>query len=89
MAKVPRKTKFEDAMKRLDTIVEAMESGQTGIEETVEAYAEAMELAAHCRGILEATEQRIQQIQTSARGEARAVPFEPGDEDSGGDESGD
>ncbi len=89
MAKVPKKTRFEDAMKRLDTIVEAMESGQTGIEETVEAYAEAMELAAHCRGILEATEQRIQQIQTTARGEARAVPFEPGHQDEDGDQAGD
>ena len=86
MPKVPKKMKFEEALKRLDTIVAAMESGQTGIEDTVEAYAEAMELAAHCRGILEATEQRIQQIQVNARGDARAVPFDPGEHQPGDDE---
>jgi exodeoxyribonuclease VII small subunit len=77
MAKLPKSLKFEDAMKRLDAIVEAMESGEIGIEESIERYAEAMQLAAHCREVLERAEQRVRTIQLNARGEATAVPFEP------------
>lgn len=80
MAKIPKTMKFEEAMKRLDQIVEAMESGEIGIEESIERYEEAMQLAAHCRAILESAEQRVRKIQLDARGEPVAEPFEPGGE---------
>ena len=47
MSKLPKNLKFEEAMKRLDAIVEAMESGKIGIEEAIERYEEAMALHAH------------------------------------------
>jgi exodeoxyribonuclease VII small subunit len=77
MSKSARKLKFEEAMQRLDTIVEAMESGQIGIEESIARYEEAMELAAHCRKILEEAELRIRKIQQNAAGQIRTEPFEP------------
>ena len=77
MGKVPRNLKFEQAMQRLDTIVAAMESGEIGIEESISKYEEAMELAAHCRQILNESEQRIKKIQLDAAGQPQAEPFEP------------
>lgn len=76
MNKPPRKLKFEDAMRRLDAIVAAMEAGEIGIEESIGQYEEAMELAAHCRRILESAEQRIRKIQLDASGQLKAEPFE-------------
>jgi exodeoxyribonuclease VII small subunit len=77
MSKTPRKLRFEEAMERLDAIVDAMETGQIGIEESIAKYEEAMQLAAHCRRILDESEQRIKKIQLDAAGEVRAEPFEP------------
>lgn len=77
MSKTPKNLKFEQAMERLDAIVEAMESGEIGIEESISRYEEAMQLAAHCRKVLEESEQRIKKIQIDAAGQPKAEPFEP------------
>lgn len=77
MAKTAKPPKFEEAMRRLDEIVEAMESGDIGIEESIAKYEEAMQLAAHCRAILDQAEQRIQKIQLDAAGQPQLTPFEP------------
>ena len=76
MAKPPKSLKFEDAMRRLDQIIQALESGQIGIEESIERYEEAVRLAAHCRKILDEAEQRIRKIQVDAAGQLRSEPFE-------------
>ena len=77
MNKIPRNLKFEDAMKRLDAIVDAMESGEIGIEDAIEKYEEAMALKAYCQSILDHAEQRIKRIQFDASGAATVAPFEP------------
>jgi len=91
MSKLPRKIRFEDAMKRLDEIVEAMDSGKIGIEESIDRYEEAMKLAAQCRGILDECEQRIRKIQFDSSGQPQQQPFDadaarPDPETGGGDE---
>ena len=77
MSRAPKKLKFEKAMERLDAIVEAMESGEIGIEDSVSKYEEAMQLASHCREILDQSEQRIRQIQIDSAGKPKTEPFEP------------
>lgn len=77
MTKLPKNLKFEDAMKRLDTIVDAMESGKIGIEEAIDRYEEAMALHSHCQSILDSAELRIRKIQLDGSGKPAAVPFEP------------
>lgn len=77
MSKPAKRVKFEEAMQRLDAIVEAMESGEIGVEESIAKYEEAMGLAAHCRQILDQAEQRIQRIQLDAAGQPQVTPFEP------------
>jgi exodeoxyribonuclease VII small subunit len=88
MTKPARKLKFEDALAQLDAIVEAMEAGEIGVEESIAKYEEAMALAAHCRKILEEAELRIQKIQLDAAGRSQVTPFEgTGPEAACGDEA--
>ncbi len=77
MSKPAKKLKFEEAMQRLDAIVEAMESGQIGVEDSIDKYEEAMTLAAHCRQILDQAELRIKQIQLDAAGQPQVTLFQP------------
>jgi len=86
MSQAIKNMKFEDAMRQLDEIVAAMESGEIGIEESISRYEEAMKLAARCRAILDRAEQRIQKIQIDAAGEAKATPFEAGETSDSGDD---
>lgn len=85
MSKPPKHLKFEQAMEQLDAIVNAMESGKIGIEESIEQYEVAMQLAGHCRQILEQAEQRIKKIQIDAAGNVKAEPFEPPPAAAGGE----
>ena len=82
MSKSAKQPKFEDAMKRLDAIVEAMESGQIGLEESIARYEEAMQLAAHCRKILDDAELRIRRIQLDGENPPKTAPFEAADDKS-------
>jgi exodeoxyribonuclease VII small subunit len=77
MSKPAKRLTFEEAMQRLDAIVQAMESGEIGVEESLAKYEEAMHLATHCRQILDQAEQRIQKIQLDAAGKPQVTPFEP------------
>ena len=86
MSKIPRNLRFEDAMKRLDAIVDAMETGQIGIEDAIEKYEEAMALKAHCQAILDQAEQRIKKIQFDASGAAAVSPFESTAVEASGDD---
>lgn len=76
MTKMPKSMKFEDAMRRLDAIVTAMEQGEIGLEEAIEKYEEAMALKSHCQAILDQAEQRIRKIQFDAAGSPTVTPFE-------------
>lgn len=77
MPKIPANLKFEDAMRRLDEIVQAMESGEIGIEESIARYEEAMALRAHCQRILDDAELKIKKIQLDAAGRISAEPLTP------------
>lgn len=81
MGKSAKKLKFEEAMRRLDEIVTAMESGEIGIEESLARYEEAMVLAAQCRRIIDEAEQRIKRIQLEADGTLRETPLSEPAED--------
>ncbi len=77
MSKSIDKLKFEEAMRRLQEIVNAIESGETDLEDTILQTEEAMKLAARCKQILHTAEQRVRQIQLDASGKLETTPFEP------------
>ena len=64
---------FEDALKRLETIVSRLESGQAPLEESIALYEEGAKLKAHCEARLKAAQLRVEKIVVGPDGQAKAV----------------
>lgn len=60
-----KKLKFEDAMSRLEGIVESIEQGKVGLEESIKQFEEGMGLIRQCRTVLNDAELRIQKLQAT------------------------
>lgn len=75
-----RKT-FEEALTRLEEISEAMENGQTGLEESVKLYKEGVELAAYCAEKLNTAEQQVSLLKEKADGVFTKRVFDLGEEE--------
>ena len=54
------KQTFEQALEKLEGIVERIESGQIGLEESIAEYEKGIKLIKQCRSILDAAEKKIQ-----------------------------
>ena len=67
---------FEEALKKLEIIVEAMESGDLPLETMLARFEEGTRLARHCQAKLEEAEAKIQQLEKTAAGEITLKPFE-------------
>lgn len=64
-AKIPdaiRKMSFEDALAALEAIVEKLESGDIGLEQSIEVYTRGTLLKRHCEEKLKAAQARIEKI---------------------------
>jgi len=57
-----KKISYEDAMKRLEELVEQMESGKTGIDSLVAQLKEARKLIQMCKDKLTKTEEEISKL---------------------------
>ena len=66
MAKTQPK-KFEEAFERLSEIVDQLETGEAGLEESLKLYAEGMKLAQLCGKKLTEAEARIEELTAEAR----------------------
>lgn len=71
------KLTFEQALQKLESIVQAIEQGQVGLEESIQRYEEGMSLIKRGRAILAHAEQRIQTLQLAADGTLTPEPFDP------------
>ena len=63
------KQTFEQAMENLEGIVERIESGQTGLAESIAEYEKGVKLIKQCRTILDAAEKKIQLLAKGESGE--------------------
>jgi exodeoxyribonuclease VII small subunit len=68
---------FEQAMKRLEAIVEQMESGELSLEDLIVRYEEGMKLVKVCQERLASAEQRIEIITRGSAGKPVVRKFEP------------
>ena len=68
---------FEQAMKRLEEIVEKMESGNIPLEDLIVRYEEGMKLVKICQERLTAAEHRIEIITRNSAGKPVVKEFEP------------
>ncbi|MGH6837209.1 MAG: exodeoxyribonuclease VII small subunit [Methylocella sp.] len=62
------KLSFEDALKELEQIVDKLEKGTVGLEESIAIYARGEALKTHCDRLLKSAEERIEKISLAADG---------------------
>ncbi len=59
---------FEDALKRLETLVHRLESGEASLEDSINLYTDGQALKAHCEAKLKDATMRIEAIQQNDAG---------------------
>jgi len=71
MKNVPEKAKgknFEQALARLEELVEGLERGNLSLEESLAHFEEGSELIKECSGMLEAAEAKLQKLVSTGEG---------------------
>ncbi len=66
---------FEEALQKLETLVEAMEAGDLPLETLLARYEEGVKLTKICQDKLAEAELKIQQLEKTAVGELRLKPL--------------
>ena len=74
---------FEEAMKKLETIVESMESDELPLETMLARFEEGTHLARICQAKLVEAELKIQQLEKNAAGELVLNPVQLSDDSAG------
>jgi exodeoxyribonuclease VII small subunit len=64
---------FEEALARLEAIVQQLERGDVPLEKSIDLYAEGDRLRAQCQKRLESAQARIEQIVTGPGGDATST----------------
>lgn len=62
MSKKTEKLNFEDSMEKLEAIVDALEEGALGLEESLDQFEKGMALAKSCETHLEKAQGRVEKI---------------------------
>ena len=74
---MPKKT-FEQAMKQLEQIVEALESGDLPLEKAISKFEEGIHLSKFCSNMLDETERKITILTQGQEGDISEKPFQTG-----------
>jgi exodeoxyribonuclease VII small subunit len=73
--------KFEEAMERLQGIVESLEGGDLSLEKSLKMFEEGMELVHFCSRKLEEAEKKVSLLVKEGEGKYVQQSFEPEDKD--------
>ena len=73
--------KFEEAMQRLEEIVQDLEGGNLPLEDSIKIFEEGMKLVRFCSQKLEETEQKVNLLIKEGEGGYTLRPFEPDKKD--------
>ena len=68
---------FEEALKKLEAVLDSFEGGDLPLESLVERYAEGARLIAICQAKLADAELRIQKLEKNEAGEPKLTPLSP------------
>ena len=71
---------FEQALRRLEEIVEALETEDLDLDKSLKFFEEGVHLSRHCNQQLHAAEKRIDMLLSKADGTLEAEPFILSDE---------
>jgi len=80
--KEKQKQTFEDALKRLEEVLDSLEHGNLNLEESVKAFEEGVGLVRFCHGRLDEVERRVELLLKDEAGRFFTKPFpeEEGDQ---------
>ncbi len=53
---------YEQALAEVESIIDRIESGEIGLEQSIEAYERGSELIKRCRSMLQSAEQRVEEL---------------------------
>jgi exodeoxyribonuclease VII small subunit len=67
---------FEDALQRLEQLVDQLEAGQLGLEESLKVFEEGVGLARRCARYLDDAEKRIELLTRDESGTLRTEPLQ-------------
>lgn len=67
---------FESALKKLEKIVEELESGDLTLEKSLKKFEEGVELSRFCSKKLEETEAKITQLVKDSNGNPMEIPID-------------
>ena len=70
-----KELKFEDTMKKLEAIVESLETGGMDVDESLKKYQEGVKLLAICRKRLDDTKRKVE-VLIKKGGNITSEPFE-------------
>ncbi len=73
--KIPKSTRFEDALGELETLVKQLESGEQSLDESLEQFERGVSLARFCQQSLSEAGQKVKML-AEADGEPRLVDFD-------------
>ncbi len=73
--------KFEESLKRLETIVGRLEKGDLPLDESVKIFEEGIHLSKNCMKTLEDAERKIEILLKDKNGKKKAQPFSMDAED--------
>lgn len=71
---------FEAALTELNTLVEQMEQGGIGLEESLKQFERGVFLTRHCQQALQAAEQKIA-ILVEKNGQTELAPYQPDEQE--------
>jgi exodeoxyribonuclease VII small subunit len=69
------KERFEDSFKKLETVVNKLESGDLSLEDSVKLFEEGMRLSRLCSERLAEVQKRVELLLKSEEGELLSQPF--------------
>lgn len=67
---------FEDALRELEQILNEIEAGQVGLEESLVRYERGNFLILHCRAVLNRAEKQIEMLSKGPDGSLQSEPME-------------
>ena len=71
------KEKFEEALNKLEKIVERLEKGDIPLEESLKLFEEGVRLSTFCSHKLDEAEKRVEILLKGKEGSLKPQPFEP------------
>ena len=78
MGEDKKEVEFETALKKLETIVENLETGDLSLEQALKQYEEGVRMADICSKRLTEAEKKVEILMKTGGGRLKAEPFEGG-----------